>query len=104
MKQKIKDLFRKACNKLFLMLAQGIIEKKPDGSIQINSDLIVDGKISCAPFLSVGNASAPENNKLPHKETREAIWGEKSDGYVKLTSGGQQGQISLHSHNVGKLQ
>lgn len=91
MKQKIKDLFRKACNKLFLMLAQGIIEKKPDGSIQINSDLIVDGKISCAPFLSVGNASAPENNKLPHKETREAIWGEKFDGWTASNESANHG-------------
>ena len=91
MKQKIKDLFRKACNKLFLMLAQGIIEKKPDGSIQINSDLIVDGKISCAPFLSVGNASAPENNKLPRKETREAIWGEKFYGWTASNKGANPG-------------
>lgn len=45
MKQKIKDLFRKACNKIFLMLAQGIIEKKPDGSIHIYSDVFVQGNI-----------------------------------------------------------
>lgn len=45
MKKKIKDLFRKTCNKLFLTLAQGIIDKKPDGSIHIYGDVVAHGNV-----------------------------------------------------------
>lgn len=50
MKKKIKDLFRKVCNKLFLLLAKGIIEKKSDGSIHIYSDVIAHGNVSALPM------------------------------------------------------
>lgn len=46
MKYKIKDLFRRACNKLFLMMARGILEKKSDGSIHIFGDVVAHGNIT----------------------------------------------------------
>ena len=40
--------------------------------------------------------------KLLRKKTREVLWGQKFDGYVKISSGGLAGRIALHSHNAGK--
>lgn len=46
MKQKIKDLFRKVCNRLFFLLAKGIIEKNPDGSVHTYCNAFVEGDLT----------------------------------------------------------
>jgi hypothetical protein len=41
-------------------------------------------------------------DRLFRKKTRRTIWGQKFDGYVRLTSASLQGRIELHSHNGDK--
>lgn len=65
MENRIKKLFRKICNKLFLMLAQGIMERNPDGSIRINGDVIVYGAL-CAKGRTESKSS--DRNSLLHKK------------------------------------
>lgn len=65
MKKKVKSLFRKVCNKLFLLLAKGIIEKKSDGSIHIYSDVIVYGNVSAR--LPMQNKSVDADSPLSKK-------------------------------------
>ncbi len=42
--------------------------------------------------------------KWLHKKRCRAIWGQKFDGYCKLTSGVLEGRIELQSHNLDKPQ
>lgn len=68
MKKKIKSLVRKACNRIFLMLAQGIIEKKPDGTIHIQSDVIVNGNITGKKSAAHETMTSDKNISF-HKKT-----------------------------------
>lgn len=83
MKKRISDLFRKVHNKLFLLLAKGIIDKKPDGSIHIYSDVLVHGYISGTVNH---DTTVSESDISFRKKTHRTIYEQKLDDKVGLYS------------------